>query len=190
MKHLITLCTLITLLTSCGKPIGKQSQISIADSYTDEQGNCLVDIGHKLGGDFEEIQDNTLMGTYLVLGLQDHKCFHRWEFDINSTKDGLVLYHDKTYQGRSIIRYKMSDLPFETMDGFMSVFKELDISKRVHFDVKSVSPIHFETLIDHAVTLRRKTRQEVRFVTSKDNKDRYHYFIKLALRKNISFYYY
>ena len=55
----------------------------------------MANMGHRLGGDVLPHQGNTLQCLRSARGLQVHKKFRYWEFDVHETSDGeLVVYQD------------------------------------------------------------------------------------------------
>ena len=55
----------------------------------------MGNFGHRLGGDVLPHEGNTLQCLKSAKGLQVHKKFRYWEFDVHETKDGeLVVFHD------------------------------------------------------------------------------------------------
>ena len=55
----------------------------------------MGNLGHRLGGDVLPHAGNTLQCLRSARGLQVHKKFRYWEFDVHETSDGeLVVYHD------------------------------------------------------------------------------------------------
>ena len=55
----------------------------------------MGNMGHRLGGDVLPHPGNTLQCLRSARGLQVHKKFRYWEFDVHETKDGeLIVYHD------------------------------------------------------------------------------------------------
>ena len=55
----------------------------------------MGNLGHRLGGDVLPHAGNTLQCLRSARGLQVHKKFRYWEFDVHESKDGeLIVFHD------------------------------------------------------------------------------------------------
>ena len=71
----------------------------------------MGNMGHRLGGDILPHPENTLQCLNSAKGLQVHKKFRYWEFDVNETKDGeLIVYHNDSFQGKPIREWSSKDL--------------------------------------------------------------------------------
>ena len=71
----------------------------------------MGNLGHRLGGDVLPHAGNTLQCLRSARGLQVHKKFKYWEFDVHEAKDGeLVVYHDDfiNRDGKSIPLQKLN----------------------------------------------------------------------------------
>jgi hypothetical protein len=170
MKRLITLLILI----SCGNNLQIEApQPSISNLFKDSQGKCLGNIGHRLGGDFREYKDNTLVGLEAISRLQDEDCFSHFEFDIMSALDYPVIFHDKKLNGVPLKNYTSNQ--FLRLDTLMDTFESLDIYKRVHFDLKKVSDIDL-VLVKYYLLRMYNYGVDVRMVTSRKNRKRYRVF--------------
>jgi hypothetical protein len=104
-------------------------------------------IGHRLGGDLVGVKDNQVENIALIKKFEKDLYFGDWEFDVNSTKDGIVLNHDHTVGG---MKLKEHDSSFWGFDSYDSAIKELIKHrpiKRVKIDVKLISVNHAKELM-------------------------------------------
>lgn len=177
------LLLLFMILFSCGKIEYPKSQPSIYGSYLDGNGECLLNIGHRVGGGFRELRDNEIESAYAVENLQNHECFSHWEFDVNSTKDTIIVTHDDSYLGTRLNSKNADRFPFMTYEEFISEFTKLNLVKNVRVDLKKVKESHFELLIREVQYLSNFTT--VKIVTHINKKDRYSELIPVL--KNLGF---
>jgi glycerophosphoryl diester phosphodiesterase len=68
-------------------------------------------LGHRICGDLEGFEDNSIANVMRCSEFQGSKKFKYWETDIRETKDHrLVLNHDNKYYGKSIRGSNLEDL--------------------------------------------------------------------------------
>jgi len=115
----------------------------------------MGNMGHRLGGDILPHPENTLQCLKSAKGLQSHKKFRYWEFDVNETKDGeLIVFHDDSFQGKPIREWSSRDL-------LKSAKKEFDLEVPLLSDVleslsDSTKPLRIEIKDLHSDTGRQK----------------------------------
>ena len=137
--------------------------------YSGADGCNPPNIGHRLGGDIGNFPPNSIEGMRAIESRQDSKCFKNWEFDLNQAKDGVVLFHDNSFQGRAVIGLSVSELPMGTLDTkvFAVEFAKLNIVKPVIIDIKNIlNPSCWVTAIELARSIRSGHQVDVWFTTS------------------------
>jgi hypothetical protein len=114
-------------------------------------------IGHRLGGDFKGLRDNSLKSAKKIQHLQDKSCFHAWEFDVNSTEDKMVIFHDTKYKGRKVRYLSHADVPAKTIGDFYEEFKKLKITKPIYMDLKRIKKSDYKKLHKYALKFQKLT---------------------------------
>jgi len=178
---------LLLILISCGKPV-EEYQPSIKDNLLDENGNCIVNIGHRIGGDLREFEDNTIKGFLGILDYENHECFKIVEFDIVSAKDDIVLNHDKTYKGKVVSKNNSYDLGLDLLRDLLFEIEASKIDKKIFFDFKHVNETHQKEILSLAIVLSSNFR--VFFITHEERKTRYKEIFQDAIENGLGIGYY
>ncbi len=135
---------LIVVLLVCLAPLHSVSAEWITARYFNTSGSDGCDpgnIGHRLGGDLEAYEDNTLSGMVGVERMQASRCFKAWETDLHQGTDAVLLSHDPVYRGYQVNRLRADDLPegLVTLSEFTEAFLRLDLTRPLILDIKDVS---------------------------------------------------
>lgn len=163
--------SLLFLMISCGQPIqeslskdsvaykNRHRNLKLIGDFYHKDGTCKNYIGHRMGGDFKGIPDNTIHGALEVKAYESHPCFKRWEFDVNSAKNCILVRHDYFYFNSKgdkglVRRNKCNRFKNIELNEFVDrMIIELDPTARVSIDLKEVSEKHWLDVIVQAEKL-------------------------------------
>ena len=151
--------------------------------YSGKDGCKPANIGHRLGGDLPEYGPNTLEGMYAIESMQKDRCFKNWEFDINQSKDSVVLAHDMHISNVALIYIETSNLPdgMITLDKFISSFASLNVTKPVVFDIKNIpDQRYWPSLLNSAVAIKNQHGVDVWFIMSSEVSEKHQGFCQLV----------
>jgi len=142
---------------------------------------CPQNLGHRVGGDIGDLEENTLETAKAVKPLENHACFTCWEFDINRAKGGLVVFHDTKYKGKKVKRVHLSKLGAPRLGEFVDGMPALNPVKPLCFDVKEIKESDFTYVLAQAEKVSKKV--PVRFLISHKRKSKYGKLMQLISSK-------
>ena len=151
--------------------------------YSGKDGCKPANIGHRLGGDLPEYGPNSLEGMYALESMQKERCFKNWEFDINQSKDSVVLAHDMHIDNVDLISVEANNLPdgIITLDKFISSFASLNVTKPVVFDIKNIpDQRYWPSLLSSAVAIKNQHGVDVWFIMSSEVSEKHQGFCQIV----------
>jgi hypothetical protein len=131
--------------------------------YSGDDGCSPANIGHRLGGDFEQFESNSIEGMKGIASKQESLCFKNWEFDLSEWQGELFLSHDaieSSAQRSSLV----------SLTEFESEFRSIKATRPIVIDLKHISSLSaLEKLVPFARNIRSTQKPEVWFLVSPDN---------------------
>jgi len=133
---------LLLLLVSCNAKFESDAGFSIDGPFSDNQGKCLLNIGHRVGGDIKGLSDNSIETAIAVKHLENHKCFKRWEFDAVQFGSNIYVAHSK------------NDINNESLEliEFIEELVAIGVKKPIAIDLKDISKELWDTIINAVIT--------------------------------------
>lgn len=189
------LLLLLFILTSCHVPVEKpldKESVAYKNRHRNRKdlgrfyysdGSCINYIGHRMGGDYRDIKDNTIKGGLLVKPYERHPCFRAWEFDLNSAKDCVLVRHDYYYfnsEGdKKLVKNRKCNhfASMEMVEFIDRLILEINPQVLVKIDLKDISKKHWSDVIVEAEKLR-DAGIKIKFQSRERYKGRYSEFEK------------
>ena len=160
MKALAKILALAIPLFHFVEPVYSQQRYF---DYSGDDGCSPANIGHRLGGDLDNFEDNTIEGMRAITSKQSSTCFKNWEFDLSEWKGALFLSHDPIVSDNQI-----SSLV--SLTEFESAFKSVEVSKPIVIDLKYISTqVALEKIVPFVRNIRATQKQEVWFLVHPEN---------------------